>query len=85
MIPQTVNRALDGQLFERRFFRVAAILFALIVLAGFGRTYYLKGLFAMPPLASMLVHTHGALMTAWVALFAVQAWFISSKRLRAPS
>jgi len=43
MIPQVVNRALDGQLFEHPFFRVAAILFAMIVLAGLGRTYYLKG------------------------------------------
>lgn len=69
-------------LFDRRLFRAAAIAFPLIVLAGFGRTYYLKGLFDVPPLASMLVHLHGLLMTAWVALFATQVWFISSKRIR---
>lgn len=76
-----VNHA-DRHLFDRRLFMAAAIAFPLIVLAGFGRTYYLKGFFDVPPLASMLVHVHGLLMTAWVALFATQVWFISSRRIR---
>jgi hypothetical protein len=77
-----VTESLNRHPFDRRLFMVAAIAFPLIVLAGFGRTYYLKGLFDVPPLASMLVHLHGLLMTAWVALFATQVWFISSKRIR---
>jgi hypothetical protein len=60
----------------------SAILFPLIILAGFGRTYYLKGLFGTPPLASMAVHAHGLVMTAWVALFVAQVWFISARRVR---
>lgn len=77
-----MTQALDKRLFDRRLFLAAAIAFPILVLAGFGRTYYFKPLFDVPPLASMLVHLHGLLMTAWVALFATQIWFISSKRIR---
>ena len=68
--------------FDRRLFLAAAILFPLIVLVGFGRTYYLKGLFDTPPLPSSLVHVHGLVMTAWVVLFISQVRLISSKRIR---
>jgi hypothetical protein len=77
-----VNAGLDGRLFDRRLFVAAAIAFPLIVLAGFARTYYLKGLFGTPPLPSLVVHLHGALMTAWVVLFITQVWLISSRRIR---
>ena len=77
-----MSEAVDKHLFDRRLFMVAAIAFPLIVLAGFGRTYYLKGLFDAPPLASWLVHLHGLLMTAWVALFGTQVWLISSRHVR---
>lgn len=77
-----MTQALDKRLFDRRLFLAAAIAFPVLILAGFGRTYYFKPLFDVPPLASMLVHLHGLLMTAWVALFATQIWFISSKRIR---
>ncbi|MGB2715148.1 MAG: hypothetical protein WBC51_13280 [Vicinamibacterales bacterium] len=78
----TAARAAGRHLFDRRLFMIAAIAFPLIILAGFGRTYYLKGFFDVPPLASMLVHVHGVLMTTWVALFAAQVWLVSSKRIR---
>jgi hypothetical protein len=77
-----MNQAVERHLFDRRLFTTAAIALPLIVLAGFGRTYYLKGLFDVPPLPSRLVHLHGLLMTAWVALFVTQVWLISSKRVR---
>lgn len=77
-----MNQTVDRHFFDRRLFMVAAIVFPLIVLAGFGRTYYLKGLFDVPPLASRLVHVHGLLMTAWVALFGTQVWFVSSRQIR---
>ena len=82
MTEMPVNQTLPRHLFDRRLFLTAAIGFPLIVLAGFGRTYYFKGLFDAPPLASNLVHFHGLLMTACVALFATQVWFIASKRIR---
>jgi hypothetical protein len=74
---QTVARA-----FDRRLYMTVAITFPLIVLAGFGRTYYARGLFNVSPLPSLVVHLHGVLMTMWVALFGTQVWFISSKRIR---
>jgi hypothetical protein len=76
-----VNTTLGARDTERRFFLVVAVLFPLLVLAGFGRTYYVKGLFASPPLPSALVHVHGLLMTAWIALFMTQVWLISSRRV----
>ena len=68
--------------FDRRLFLLAAVVLPLIVLAGFARTYYLKEFFGTPPLPSTLVHVHGLLMSAWVLLFVVQVWFISSKRIK---
>ena len=68
--------------FDRRFFAIAASAFALLVLIGFGRTYYLKPYFGGPALPSLMVHVHGLLMTAWVALFGTQVWLISSRQVR---
>jgi hypothetical protein len=78
----SVNGILKRPRIDRRLFVAAAIVFPLIVLAGFSRTYYLKTFFHTPPLASMLVHMHGILMTSWVLLFISQVWLISSKRVR---
>ena len=83
MIGHTAVRdALDRRLFDRRLFKSAAIVFPLLILAGFARTYYLRGLFDVPPLPSFIVHVHGLTMTAWVMLFIAQVWLISSKRVR---
>jgi hypothetical protein len=70
------------RLFDRRLFAAAAVLFPLIVLAGFGRTFYARGLFEVPPLPSRLVYAHGVLMTMWVVLFIIQIRFIAAKRVR---
>ena len=77
-----MNGRIDGRLFDRRLFAAAAIAFPLIVLAGFGRTYYVRGFFNAPPLPSGLVHLHGLLMSAWVVLFVTQVYLISSKEIR---
>jgi hypothetical protein len=77
-----MNNSLAVRTFDRRLFIAAAIAFPLVILAGFGRTYYVKPLVGGPPLPSILVHVHGLLMTAWVALFGAQVWFISSRRVR---
>jgi hypothetical protein len=68
--------------FEHRFFLAVAIAFPLVVLAGFAKTYYLKGFFEAPAVPSLLVHVHGLFMSAWVALFIAQTWLISSRRIR---
>lgn len=77
-----VDETRQRRQFDRRLYLAAAIGFPLIVLAGFGRSYYARGLFGLPPLPSALVYVHGALMTAWVLLFIAQVRFIASKRIR---
>ncbi len=76
-----MNGSTDRHFFERRLFMAAAILFPVIVVSGFARTYYLRGFFTAPPLPSRLVHLHGLLMTAWVLLFVTQVRLISTKRV----
>lgn len=73
----TQPRRIDS---ERRFYLVAAIATAVVVLVGFARTYYLKGAFGTPSL-STLVHLHGLVMTAWVALFIGQATLVAARRV----
>jgi uncharacterized membrane protein len=64
---------------ERRLFLAAAIVFALVAVIGFARTYYLKGVFGTPALSD-LIHVHAAVMTAWVALFVVQVSLVAANR-----
>lgn len=66
---------------ERRFFVWLAVLIALLVFIGFSRTYYLHSLFKTPQL-SIFLHVHGAVMTGWIVLFAVQTFLIASNRTR---
>lgn len=68
--------------YDRKLFAAVALVFPLIVLLGFARTYYLKLAFGTAPLPSPLVHIHGALMTTWVAFFIAQVWLIRSKSHR---
>jgi uncharacterized membrane protein YozB (DUF420 family) len=68
--------------FEHRFFLTVAVLFPLITVIGFAPSYYLKPAFNTPPLPSVLVHAHGLVMSLWIVLFAVQAYLISSKRVK---
>jgi hypothetical protein len=65
---------------ERRFYGLAALVAALIVFAGFARTYYLRQAFGAPELSG-LVHLHGVVMTGWIVLFAVQAGLVAARRV----
>ena len=67
---------------DRRLYIWAAALIPVIVLAGFARTYYLKGLFGNPPLPGLLVHVHGLVMTSWVVLFIIQVSLVATSRTR---
>ena len=67
---------------EHRFFLTVAVLFPLITFIGFAPSYYLKTAFVSRPVPSTLVHVHGVIMSMWVILFSVQAFLISSKRIR---
>lgn len=77
-----INDTASRRSFERSFFLALAILFPLVVLIGFGPTYYLKGFFNTPPVARFLIHVHAAVMTAWVLLFIAQVYFIRSTKIK---
>jgi uncharacterized membrane protein YozB (DUF420 family) len=67
---------------DRPLYLLAAVVIPLIVLAGFARTYYLKGFFATPALPSLIVHVHGIIMTAWVVLFIVQVTLVARRQTK---
>lgn len=74
--------AIHRRISDRPLYLLAAIIFPLIVLAGFARTYYLKGYFATPPLPNLIVQVHGIIMTAWVVLFIVQVTLVAKRRTK---
>ncbi len=64
------------------YFVVFTIVFALIVLTGFSRTFFLPvahGTFSKP----LIVHLHGALFFGWTALLVIQAVLAATGRLKA--
>lgn len=61
------------------FYPGIAIFAAAVIFLGFARTYYLKEFFATSPLP-WLLHLHGAVMTAWMALFIGQTTLIEKGR-----
>jgi hypothetical protein len=77
-----MNAPFDWRRFDRRLFAAAAVMFPVIVVAGFARTYYLKPYFGGPPLPGMLVHLHGIVMTLWLGFFIAQVWLIRTKNHR---
>src|SRR5437773_4284052 len=67
---------------DRRLYIWLAVFMPIIVLAGFARSYYLKGFFGFPALPSLLVHLHGVVMTSWVVLFVTQVSLVATGRTR---
>lgn len=67
---------------DHRFFGIAAAVVIVAVLIGFGPTFYLKPFFDSAPIARWVVYLHGFVMAAWVLLFTVQVYFISSKKIK---
>src|SRR5262249_45560805 len=51
-----------------------------VIFAGFARNYYLRTWIGTRPI-SFMVHVHGLVMTAWVALFLVQVLLVSRHRI----
>src|SRR5918998_5069911 len=67
---------------DRRLFLAAAVLFPLVVLAGYFKSYYFSPFFDLPPVANLLVHAHAAVMTLWVAYFSAQIALIRTRNVR---
>jgi hypothetical protein len=64
---------------DRAFYTSMAIAFALVVLVGFARTYYLRNQFLSDGLPPYL-HVHGAVFTAWIVLLVVQTTLVAARR-----
>lgn len=67
---------------DHGFFAVAAAAVIVAVIIGFGPTFYLKPFFNSTPIARSVIYIHGFVMAAWVLLFTVQVYFISSKKIK---
>src|ERR687890_369630 len=67
---------------DRGLFLAAAILFPLVVLAGYFKSYYFSAFFDVRPVANTLVHAHGAVMTLWVVYFTAQIALIRTRNVR---
>lgn len=64
---------------EHRFFMGMAVVIALIVLVGFGPTYYLRSVFRSEPLQAVF-HLHGFVFSTWVLFFVVQTALVFTRR-----
>lgn len=67
---------------DRYVYGFTAVAFAVIVVLGFGRTYFLRPFVSVPPLPAAIVYVHAAVMTLWVALFGLQVWLVAARRVR---
>jgi hypothetical protein len=67
---------------DRSIFVAAAVLFPLLVLVGYSRSYYFSAFFDAKPFANSLVHLHGLVMTLWVLYFTAQIALVRSKNIK---
>jgi hypothetical protein len=67
-----VNRS-DGAFFRRMSWALA-----LLVLAGFAPSYYLRTLATAPPMLTTLMHAHGAVFSLWMVLLVMQTTLIGA-------
>jgi uncharacterized membrane protein YozB (DUF420 family) len=58
-----------------------ALLAAVTIFAGFGRTLYLRSISGAPPLSPLLL-VHGIVMTTWFVLFCAQVWLVATGHVR---
>jgi hypothetical protein len=68
-----------GARYNRIFFPMMVGLLIATVMVGFAHTYYLAGVF-QAPLASRVLHVHGAIFSAWMLLLLVQTTLVSADR-----
>ena len=69
----------------RRFFQIAAILVAAVVLAGFARTFFLRPLFPdgqeLAPPESFFFY-HGIGFSAWIVWLVLQTTLVQARRVQ---
>ena len=77
------GRARAGEARERAFFTSMGLAVAIVVFAGFARSYYLSHWLAPPartPAITPLLHVHASVFTLWILLQLVQPALIASGR-----
>jgi hypothetical protein len=75
-LPSTAGRR------QTHFYRIVALVALAVMLVGFSPSFFLKHWFHKPPALTTLLWVHGTIMTAWFALFLVQAHLAASRNLR---
>ncbi len=73
------RRRIDHRRLRTWFFSGIASTLLLIVLIGFGRTFYLRSFFDVPQIPAYLLW-HGAVLTAWFAGLFVQVLLVETRR-----
>lgn len=66
---------------ERGFYLGATFVFLALVVWVFARTYFFKLWFGTPVLP-VLLHVHGAAMSGWVVLLAIQSGLVAARRVQ---
>jgi hypothetical protein len=79
---RTSAQSLPRRPSDRRLFIAAAVLFPIVVLVGYFRSYYFSAFFDVPSVANRLVHGHALVMSLWVAYFSAQIALIRTKNVR---
>ncbi len=62
------------------FFFIAHLVLLVALFVGFSQSFYLRPLFSTHPLPTML-YVHGAVLTSWFLLTAMQGWLIRTRHL----
>ncbi len=75
-----MDRPTVRQVRDPRLFLPAAIGIAVVVVLGFGPSYFYRPFITPKDSLTVLVHLHGALMSAWIALFTAQVILVASGR-----
>ena len=70
-----------ARLRDRKFYLFMAIFVAVVVFAGFARTFFLNSFFARIDLPTLFIF-HGLIFSSWIVLLVVQAALISSRKVR---
>jgi hypothetical protein len=65
---------------RQRFYPLIAIVLVVFITIGFSRTYYLRFLFDLPPMRTVML-VHGLVFTAWLVLFLAQTRLIAAHRV----
>jgi hypothetical protein len=72
--------AIPKQRDERYFFCATTILILATVLLGFGKSYFLAGMFRAP-LPSWIIHVHAVAFTSWIVLLIAQTSLVAAGRV----